>query len=201
MRRGDHAGVQRMFRARIGAQAFTIIAVVAGGAYYGADREKRRELIKLEAQQRAEERNQRWLRELEVRDEEDKKLQVALKRKRDRLEQKRAADQEKEKEKEEEKEEDGGKQQQQQQQDPKIDTAGKTADAAATEAGSNGSAVLSALSNTGGWFGAKKGSTEPSTTDAGTSKKGSVEQTKIDTETPKRGSAEQSKTETETPKK
>ncbi|GAP91597.1 putative altered inheritance-mitochondria protein mitochondrial [Rosellinia necatrix] len=91
MRRGDHARVQRMFRARVGAQAFTVVAMVAGGAYYGADREKRRELIKLEAQQRAEERNQKWLRELEVRDEEDKKLQAAVKRKRERLEQKRAA--------------------------------------------------------------------------------------------------------------
>ncbi|KAL7620606.1 Respiratory supercomplex factor 1, mitochondrial [Parahypoxylon ruwenzoriense] len=98
MRRGDHAQVQRMFRARIGAQAFTVMAMVAGGAYYGADREKRRELIKLEAQQRAEERNKKWLKELEVRDEEEKQLKAAMKRRQDRVEQKRAEEKEKAKE-------------------------------------------------------------------------------------------------------
>ncbi|KAI0160782.1 mitochondrial hypoxia responsive domain-containing protein [Xylariaceae sp. FL1272] len=90
MRRGDHEGVQRMFRARIGAQAFTVIAMVAGGAYYGADREKRKELIKLEATTRAEERHQKWLKELEVRDEEDKVLKEAIRRKRERVESRKA---------------------------------------------------------------------------------------------------------------
>ncbi|OTA76953.1 hypothetical protein M434DRAFT_402423 [Hypoxylon sp. CO27-5] len=90
MRRGDHAQVQRMFRARIGAQAFTVMAMVAGGAYYGADREKRKELIKLEAQQRAEERHQKWLKELEVRDEEERQLKAAMKRRQERAQQKRA---------------------------------------------------------------------------------------------------------------
>ncbi|KAI2638362.1 mitochondrial hypoxia responsive domain-containing protein [Xylaria nigripes] len=167
MRRGDHAGVQRMFRARIGAQAFTVIAMVAGGAYYGADREKRKELVQLEAQKRAEERNQKWLHELEIRDEEDKKLQVAIKRKRDRLEQRRAEEQDQERELNTA--------------SPSKDTtATKTeapsaqpenkADASSQETG-KGSSVLSALSSTGGWFGTKK---EP------------VEQDKKDTETPKK---------------
>lgn len=84
MRRGDHNQVQRMFRARIGAQAFTVCAIVAGGAYYGKDREKRQELIKLEAQQRAEERHNKWLRELEVRDEEEKQLQEHLRKRKER---------------------------------------------------------------------------------------------------------------------
>lgn len=87
MRRGDHAQVQRMFRARIGAQAFTVCAIVAGGAYYGKDREKRQELIKLEAQQRAEERNAKWLRELEVRDKEEQELQDHINRRRERRQQ------------------------------------------------------------------------------------------------------------------
>ncbi|KAK8075711.1 mitochondrial hypoxia responsive domain containing protein [Apiospora hydei] len=77
MRRGDHAQVQRMFRARIGAQAFTVCAIVAGGAYYGKDREKRQELIKLEAQQRAEERNAR----------EEQQLQDHINRRRERRQQ------------------------------------------------------------------------------------------------------------------
>lgn len=84
MRRGDHNQVQRMFRARIGAQAFTVCAIVAGGAYYGKDREKRQELIKLEAQQRAEERHNKWLHELEVRDEEEKQLQEHLRKRKER---------------------------------------------------------------------------------------------------------------------
>ncbi|KAK7961724.1 uncharacterized protein PG986_002549 [Apiospora aurea] len=87
MRRGDHAQVQRMFRARIGAQAFTVCAIVAGGAYYGKDREKRQELIKLEAQQRAEERNAKWLRELEMRDQEEQQLQDHINRRRERRQQ------------------------------------------------------------------------------------------------------------------
>ncbi|KAK8121712.1 hypothetical protein PG984_010382 [Apiospora sp. TS-2023a] len=77
MRRGDHAQVQRMFRARIGAQAFTVCAIVAGGAYYGKDREKRQELIKLEAQQRAEERNAK----------EEQELQDHINRRRERRQQ------------------------------------------------------------------------------------------------------------------
>ena len=89
MRKGDHAQVQRMFRARIGAQAFTVCAIVAGGAYYGADREKRKELIKLEAQKRAEERHQKWLHELEVRDEEEKLLKEHLKRRKERVQAKK----------------------------------------------------------------------------------------------------------------
>ncbi|KAI1368237.1 mitochondrial hypoxia responsive domain-containing protein [Xylaria arbuscula] len=149
MRRGDHAGVQRMFRARIGAQAFTVLAMVAGGAYYGADRDKRKELIKLEAQKRAEDRNQKWLHELEVRDEEDKKLQAAMKRKRDRLEQKRLEEQGSE-------------------QEPKVATASTdttTTAAASASADSEGKAeggsgVLGALSDAGSWFGTKKGSAE-----------------------------------------
>ncbi|KAI0452306.1 mitochondrial hypoxia responsive domain-containing protein [Xylaria acuta] len=158
MRRGDHAGVQRMFRARIGAQAFTVLAMVAGGAYYGADREKRKELIKLEAQKRAEERNQKWLHELEVRDDEDKKLRAAMKRKRDRLEQKRA----------EEAEREGGGQA-----EPKVATA--SADATATAAATadapsqqtaGGSGVLGALSDAGGWFGTRKGPAEQSKPEA-----------------------------------
>lgn len=143
MRRGDHAQVQRMFRARIGAQAFTVMAMVAGGAYYGADREKRKELIKLEAQQRAEERHQKWLKELEVRDEEEKQLKAAMKRRQERVQQKRA-------------EEKG-----------KSATEGvKKGDTLNTETRSEAdtpqdkkeaSSVLGALSNAGGgWFGTRK---------------------------------------------
>lgn len=134
MRKGDHAQVQRMFRARIGAQAFTVMAIVAGGAYYGADREKRKELIKLEAQQRAEERHQKWLHELEVRDEEEKALKEHLKRRKERAQSK------------------------------KVEEAAQAVTESTTAADGpaspddkkSDSNVLGALQNAGGWFGTGK---------------------------------------------
>jgi hypothetical protein len=83
-RKGDHRKVQRMFRARVAAQAFTIVAIVAGGMYYSEDREKKKELVKLKKQQEAEEKRQKWIRELEVRDEEDRAFQEMLEKKRKR---------------------------------------------------------------------------------------------------------------------
>ncbi|KAI1209790.1 hypoxia induced protein conserved region-domain-containing protein [Annulohypoxylon truncatum] len=135
MRRGDHAQVQRMFRARVGAQAFTVLAIVAGGAYYGADREKRKELIKLEAQQRAEERHQKWLKELEVRDEEDKHLKAAMKRRQERVQQRRAQEKEKGDVLEDE---------------TRSNTDSDGQDKKET------SNVLGALADVGGWFGTRK---------------------------------------------
>ncbi|KAI0466188.1 mitochondrial hypoxia responsive domain-containing protein [Xylaria cf. heliscus] len=183
MRQGDHARVQRMFRARIGAQAFTVVAMVAGGAYYGADREKRKELIKLEAQKRAEERNQKWLHELEVRDEEDRKLQAAMKRKRDRLEQKRAEDAARD-----------GKPV-----EPSVATASTgtttTADAPSQQK-AGGSGVLGALSDVGGWFGTKKGPAEKGPAEKGPAEKGPVEKGPAE-----KGPVEKDKTDAEVPKK
>lgn len=84
MRRGDHNKVQRMFRARVAAQGFTVLAMVAGGMYYAEDRNKQKELWKLKQQQEAEEKRQKWIRELEARDEEDKALRAMLEKKRKR---------------------------------------------------------------------------------------------------------------------
>lgn len=84
MRRGDHAGVQRMFRARVAAQAFTVCAMVAGGVYFSRERKQERELWKLERDRDAEEKRQRWIRELEARDEEDRALRERLERRRKR---------------------------------------------------------------------------------------------------------------------
>jgi uncharacterized ParB-like nuclease family protein len=84
MRKGDHARVQRMFRARVAAQAFTVIAMVAGGWYFADERHRQRELWKLEKEREAEEKRQKWIRELELRDEEDKAVREMLKRKRAR---------------------------------------------------------------------------------------------------------------------
>ncbi|KAI0377572.1 hypoxia induced protein conserved region-domain-containing protein [Hypomontagnella monticulosa] len=146
MRRGDHAQVQRMFRARIGAQAFTVMAMVAGGAYYGADREKRRELVKLEAQQRAEERHQKWLKELEVRDEEEKQLKAAMKRRQDRVQQRKAEEEERKDLR-------------------KAETSPDADGQVASQEKKEGSSVLGALSSTGGWFGTRNSET-PKPTEA-----------------------------------
>lgn len=70
-----------MFRARVLAQGFTVVAMVAGSMYYSKDREKTAELRKLKEQQDAEEKRQRWIRELEVRDDEEKAMRSRLQEK------------------------------------------------------------------------------------------------------------------------
>lgn len=90
-RRGDHAQVQKMFRARVAAQAFTVVAIVAGGAYYQQDRQKEKEMWKLKEQQEAEEKRQKWIRELEIRDEEDKALRERLEKRKKRAAERAAA--------------------------------------------------------------------------------------------------------------
>lgn len=89
MRKGDHHQVQRMFRARVLAQGFTVAVMVAGGLYFGAERHKERELWKLQQEEKAEEKRQKWIRELEARDEEEKDLKAHLQQRRMR---KKAAD-------------------------------------------------------------------------------------------------------------
>lgn len=73
-----------MFRARVLAQGFTIAAIVAGGLYFGAERNKERELWKLKQEEKAEEKRQKWIRELEARDEEEKDLKARLDKRRER---------------------------------------------------------------------------------------------------------------------
>ncbi|KAL5341282.1 hypoxia induced protein conserved region-domain-containing protein [Aspergillus crustosus] len=72
MRAGDSVEMNRMLRSRIYAQAFTLVAVVAGGLYYKAERTQRREFEQARELQRGQEKRDAWLHELEVRDKEDK---------------------------------------------------------------------------------------------------------------------------------
>ncbi|PHH81964.1 hypothetical protein CDD82_7451 [Ophiocordyceps australis] len=78
VRRGDSHQANRMFRARVAAQAFTIIAMVAGSMYYSRDREKTKELRRLKELRDAEEKRLRWIRELEARDEEEKAFRARV---------------------------------------------------------------------------------------------------------------------------
>ena len=61
-----------MFRARIYAQGFTLLCLVAGSYYYAEDRDKRKVFDGVKAEQRAREKNEKWIRELEARDREDR---------------------------------------------------------------------------------------------------------------------------------
>jgi hypothetical protein len=72
MRKGDHRATNLYFRRRLYAQAFTIAALVAGNMYWQKDRMKRKDYEKMVAEKERMEKRERWLRELEMRDEEDK---------------------------------------------------------------------------------------------------------------------------------
>ncbi|KAE9366672.1 hypothetical protein N431DRAFT_487205 [Stipitochalara longipes BDJ] len=74
IRAGDHNRTNRMFRARIYAQGFTLVAMIAGSMYWQTDRQKRKEFDKVVEERKAREKNEAWIRELEARDEEEKDI-------------------------------------------------------------------------------------------------------------------------------
>ena len=74
-----------MFRARIYAQGFTIVAMVAGSMYWKSDRQKRKEFDDVVAERKAKEKNQLWIKELEARDEEEKEIRAERERRAKRL--------------------------------------------------------------------------------------------------------------------
>ena len=67
-----------MFRNRIYAQGFTLLAMLAGSTYYQQDRAKRKEFEGVVAEKKAKEKNEAWIRELEARDREDKEWRVRM---------------------------------------------------------------------------------------------------------------------------
>ena len=60
------------FRARVYAQAFTLLCLCVGSVYWKEDRERRGYYRGLLEEKRQKERRDRWIRELEVRDEEER---------------------------------------------------------------------------------------------------------------------------------
>ncbi|KAL1974322.1 hypothetical protein VTN31DRAFT_4526 [Thermomyces dupontii] len=72
MKARDSEEMNRMFRARIYAQFFTLLAAVAGGIYYKNERQQRREFEKMVEARKLQEKREAWLRELEHRDREDR---------------------------------------------------------------------------------------------------------------------------------
>ncbi|EXJ65231.1 hypothetical protein A1O7_01572 [Cladophialophora yegresii CBS 114405] len=80
IRAGDHHQTNRMFRARIYAQGFTLLALVAGSIFYKDERLKRKAFeAKLEEKKTAEKR-EKWLAELEARDKEDREWRERIER-------------------------------------------------------------------------------------------------------------------------
>ena len=78
MRSGDKARTNRMFRRRIYAQGFTILAMVGGSVYWEGDRSKRRQYDALVDEKKKKEKHEAWIKELEVREEEEKELMVKV---------------------------------------------------------------------------------------------------------------------------
>lgn len=72
-----------MFRARVLAQGFTIMAIVGGGIYLADDRKKEREQWALERQQKQQAETQKWIKELEARDAEEKALRERIARRKE----------------------------------------------------------------------------------------------------------------------
>ncbi|CAZ81381.1 unnamed protein product [Tuber melanosporum] len=80
IRAGDKARTNRMFRARIYGQAFTVAAMCAGSFYWARDREARKASEAKIAEAKARKQQAAWIRELEVRDREVRELQERVKR-------------------------------------------------------------------------------------------------------------------------
>ncbi|KAG4438905.1 Respiratory supercomplex factor 1, mitochondrial [Cadophora sp. M221] len=90
IRAGDANRTNRMFRARIYAQGFTLLAMVGGSMYWQTDRQKRKEYDVVIAEKKAKEKNELWIKELEARDDEEKELKAERQRRRERLEKRQA---------------------------------------------------------------------------------------------------------------
>lgn len=77
---GDSMTTNRMFRYRIYGQAFTLIAIMGGAYYYKTDRMLRQEIYFAKEEKKAKEKKNAWIKELEIRDQEDRDLRVKIQR-------------------------------------------------------------------------------------------------------------------------
>ena len=71
IRKGNKTDTNFYFRARVYAQAGTLVCIVAGSLYYKEERAKRQELKGLRSELKAKEKRDAWIRELEARDKDD----------------------------------------------------------------------------------------------------------------------------------
>ncbi|KIW61981.1 hypothetical protein PV05_02037 [Exophiala xenobiotica] len=80
IRAGDHHQTNRMFRARIYAQGFTLLALVAGSFFYKDERLKRKVFEAALEEKKSAEKREKWLKELEARDQEDREWRERIER-------------------------------------------------------------------------------------------------------------------------
>lgn len=85
MKAGDHHRTNRMFRARILAQGFTLAAMIAGSVYWKSDRQKRKEFDDTVKERNHKEKQEMWIKELEARDAEEKNIRAEKERRMRRL--------------------------------------------------------------------------------------------------------------------
>lgn len=81
IRAGNPTRTNKMFRARIYAQGFTLAAIVAGSFFYKDERMKRKDLEAKVEEKKALEKKERWLRELEARDNEEREWREKIEKK------------------------------------------------------------------------------------------------------------------------
>ena len=84
MRKGTHHETNRMFRMRIYAQAFTLVSLCGYAFYYAEERAQDKAQQVAQAERKALERKERWIRELEERDriEREERAHALAKRRR-----------------------------------------------------------------------------------------------------------------------
>ncbi len=83
IRSGNSVKTNRFFRYRLYAQGFTLVAMIGGTLYYKSDRLKRKEYVKMKDKQKEQEKREQWIRELEIRDQEDREWREKLGRVKD----------------------------------------------------------------------------------------------------------------------
>ncbi|KAH0610338.1 uncharacterized protein H6S33_011865 [Morchella sextelata] len=80
IRAGNKAATNKWFRARIYAQGFTVAAMIAGSVYYKKERAEERAVEAIVAEKKGEEKRAAWIKELEIRDREDREMAERAKR-------------------------------------------------------------------------------------------------------------------------
>ncbi|KAA8894882.1 hypoxia induced protein conserved region-domain-containing protein, partial [Sphaerosporella brunnea] len=74
IRSGNKEATNKFFRMRIYGQAFTLAAMIAGSYYYQGQRAAEKERDAKVAEVKGKERSKAWIRELELRDQEEKEM-------------------------------------------------------------------------------------------------------------------------------
>lgn len=69
LKQGRKQDTQRYFRYRVGFQAFTLVALVAGGLYYQKESAEQKQTREDKLREKAKLREQMWIEELERRDQ------------------------------------------------------------------------------------------------------------------------------------